>query len=183
MFGDMTETGDLILADEDKSEVEKPTAVGRIEHVTKLVTQLLDQYDKEGKLTLHNDTIPQDEIWINVGGDHGGGSFKLRLQIANSANPNSKHNTCLLLIANLEDIPENTCKLLSLFNEQFTTLCNVVRILSATPNVMLLVSVKSKTVFQTDTLYSCLLSLVSLSLVSLSSLFLSGLLLSHTLLS
>ena len=60
--------------------------------------------------------------------------------------------------------------------------CNV-RILSATPNVMLLVCLKSKTVFQTDTLYSCLLSLVSLSLVSLSSLFLSGLLLSHTLLS
>ena len=46
--------------------------------------------------------------------------------------------------------------------------CNVVRILSATPNVMLLVSMKSKTVFQTDTLYSCLLSLVSLSLVSFS---------------
>ena len=46
----------------------------------------------------------------------------------------------------------------------------------ATPNVMLLISMKSKTVFQTDTLYSCLLSL--LSLVSLS---LSGL--SHTLLS
>ena len=40
--------------------------------------------------------------------------------------------------------------------------------------VMLLVSVKSITVFQTDTLYSCLLSLVSLSL-SLSGLFLSGL--------
>ena len=33
-----------------------------------------------------------------------------------------------------------------------------------TPNVMLLVSMKSKTVFQMDTLYSCLLSLVSLSL-------------------
>ena len=46
--------------------------------------------------------------------------------------------------------------------------CNVVRIPSATPNVMLLVSMKSKTVFQTDTLYSCLLSLVSLSLVSFS---------------
>ena len=51
----------------------------------------------------------------------------------------------------------------------------------ATPNVMLLVSMKSKTVFQTDTLYSCLLSLVSLSL---SGLFLSGLSgLAHTLLS
>ena len=47
-----------------------------------------------------------------------------------------------------------------------------------TPSVMLLVSMKSKTVFQMDTLYSCLLSLVPLSL-SLSGL--SGL--SHTLLS
>ena len=50
MFGDVTETGDLILADEDKSEVEKPTAVRWIEDVTKLVTQLLGQYDKEGML-------------------------------------------------------------------------------------------------------------------------------------
>ena len=122
MFGDVAETGDFILVNEDKSEVEKPTAVGWIEDVTKLVTQLLGQYDKKAKLTWHNDTIPQDEIWVNVGGDHDGGSFKLTLQIANIANPNSKHNTCLLLIANRKNIPENLCRLLSLFNEQFTTL-------------------------------------------------------------
>ena len=94
MFGDVvTETVDLILVNEDKSEVEKPTAAGWIEDVAKLMTQLLDQYNKEGKLTWHNDPIPQDEIWVKVGGDHGGGSFKLTLQIANIANPNSKHNT------------------------------------------------------------------------------------------
>ena len=123
MFGDVvTETVDLILVNEDKSEVEKPTAVGRIEDITKLVTQLLDQYNKEGKLTWHNDTIPQDEIWVKVGGDHGGGSFKLTLQIANIANPNSKHNTCLFLISNCKDIPENLRRLLGLFDEQFTTL-------------------------------------------------------------
>ena len=52
MFGDaVTETVDLILVNEDKSEVEKPTAAGQIEDVAKLMTQLLDQYNKEGKLT------------------------------------------------------------------------------------------------------------------------------------
>ena len=93
MFGDVvTETVDLILVNEDKSEVEKPTAARQIEDVAKLMTQLLDQYNKDGKLTWHNDTIPQDEIWVKMGGDHCGGSFKLTLQIANIANPNSKHN-------------------------------------------------------------------------------------------
>ena len=43
-----------------------------------------------------------------MGSDHGGGSFKLTLQIANIANPNSKHNTCLLLIANRKDIPKKS---------------------------------------------------------------------------
>ena len=57
-----------------------------------------------------------------MGSDHGGGSFKLTLQIANIANPNSKHNTCLLLISNRKDIPENLRRLLGLFDEQFTTL-------------------------------------------------------------
>ena len=114
--GVVTETVDLILVNEDKSEMERPTAVGWIEDVTKLVTQLLDQYDKEGKLTWHNDTIPQDEIWVKVGGDHGGGSFKITLQTANIANPNSKRNTCLL-IANRKDIPVNRRRLLSLFDE------------------------------------------------------------------
>ena len=46
--------------------------------------------------------------------------------------------------------------------------------------VMLLVSVKWKTVFQTDTLYSCLLSLVSLSLISFSLVSLVSWSLSHT---
>ena len=118
MFGDvLIETLDLIFANEDKLEEEKPTAVGLED-----VTQLLDQYDQEGKLTWHNDTIPQDEIWVIVGGDHGGGSFKLTLQIANVSNPNSKHNTCLLLIVNCKDVPENLRRILGLYNEQFTTL-------------------------------------------------------------
>ena len=42
----------------------------------------LNQYDKENQLTWHNSTIPEDEVWVKLGGDHGGGTFKLMLQIA-----------------------------------------------------------------------------------------------------
>lgn len=37
--------------------------------------------------------IPKDEIWIKVGGDKGGGTFKLCFQIGNVPCPNSSQNT------------------------------------------------------------------------------------------
>ena len=39
-----------------------------------------------------------DEIWIKLGGDKGGGSFKLMLQVANVDNPNSRRNTSVICV-------------------------------------------------------------------------------------
>ena len=47
------------------------------------------------QLTWHDGVIPADEIWIKIGGDKGGGSFKMNFQICNVSNPNSKTNTCV----------------------------------------------------------------------------------------
>ena len=44
--------------------------VGKIKDVPKLVEQLLDQYDREGKRSWHDGTIPEDDIRVKVGGDH-----------------------------------------------------------------------------------------------------------------
>ena len=60
------------------------------------LSTLLNQYQEKEKLTWHNQTIPDDEIWIKTGGDHGGDSFKLVLEVANTENPNSKENTFLI---------------------------------------------------------------------------------------
>ena len=49
---------------------------------------------------------PEDEVWVKLGGGHGGGTFKLMLQIANVERSNSKHNTCLLAIAECKDTPD-----------------------------------------------------------------------------
>lgn len=32
-------------------------------------------------LTWHNGTIPTNEIWVKIGGDKGGGSFKMSFQV------------------------------------------------------------------------------------------------------
>ena len=52
-------------------------------------------YFRVGRLIWHNAIIPQDEIWVKIGGDKGGGSFKMNFQIVNTPTPNAIHNTCV----------------------------------------------------------------------------------------
>ena len=58
-------------------------------------------------MTWHGKLIPEDEIWLKIGGDKGGGSFKMSLQIANLANPNSPHNTLVFSIFEAPDTKSN----------------------------------------------------------------------------
>ena len=70
LFGDMaTEKVNLLFVNEDDKTIKKVTVAGKIKDVTKLVTQLLDEYNRGGKLTSH-DTISEDEVCVKVGGDH-----------------------------------------------------------------------------------------------------------------
>ena len=54
------------------AEVQRDTPIARIENIPLFVENLLEQYQSKDKLTWHNDTIPENEIWVKVGGDHGG---------------------------------------------------------------------------------------------------------------
>eukprot|EP00731_Ephydatia_muelleri_P038243 Em0689g3a len=47
------------------------------------VVELLEENDRAGRLTWHNGVIPASEIWIKLGGDKGGGTFKMNFQIVN----------------------------------------------------------------------------------------------------
>ena len=44
-----------------------------------------------------------NEIHLKVGGDHGGGSFKMSFQICNISKPNSKENTIVFCIFEAKD--------------------------------------------------------------------------------
>ena len=58
------------------------------------------------RLTTHA-IIPENEIWVKIGGDKGGGSMKLNFQIANCLNPNSVTNTCVFAAFEATDSVNN----------------------------------------------------------------------------
>ena len=51
--------------------------------------------------------IPENEIWVKIGGDKGGGSFKMSLQLANIPHPNSITNTFVFSCFEADDTPTN----------------------------------------------------------------------------
>ena len=71
-------------------------------YVSDLARFITDTLDLLTWHTINND-IPEDQIWLKVGGDHGGGSFKMPLQTANIQSQNSKHNTFMIRMANAKD--------------------------------------------------------------------------------
>ena len=63
-----------------------------------------------------------DEIHIKLGGDHGGGSFKMNFQICNTDRPNSKDNTTVFSIFEAKDFRSNMKIGISRFSEQVNQL-------------------------------------------------------------
>ncbi|KAL5479256.1 hypothetical protein EMCRGX_G022753 [Ephydatia muelleri] len=59
------------------------------------IIQTLEEQDSSARLTWHGGFIPENEIWVKLGGDRGGGIFKATFQIVNVPNPNSVLNTCV----------------------------------------------------------------------------------------
>ena len=51
--------------------------------------------------------IKDNEIHVKIGGDHGGGSFKMSYQVANTNNPNSKENTIIFSTFEAKDYRVN----------------------------------------------------------------------------
>eukprot|EP00117_Sycon_ciliatum_P027581 scpid72119/ scgid22373/ len=65
----------------------------------------LNWYAEHGKMAEHS--IPNGEVWLKLGGDHGGGTFKFVMQVANVQHPNSLFNTIPICIFDAQDTPAN----------------------------------------------------------------------------
>ena len=63
-----------------------------------------------------------DEVHIKVGGDHGGGSFKMSFQVGNVLNPNSKENTVVFSVFEAKDYRMNIKLGLERFKSQLNEL-------------------------------------------------------------
>ena len=69
-------------------------------------------------MMVHYDFIRNNEIHVKIGEDHGGGSFKMSLQILNTKSPNSKMNTILFTIFEAKDYRVNLTVALTRYVEQ-----------------------------------------------------------------
>ncbi|XP_072016386.1 uncharacterized protein [Amphiura filiformis] len=63
-----------------------------------------------------------DEYWIKIGGDKGGCSTKLTMQLVNQREPNSRDSTNIIAMFNGTDTTENMQKVYGLYNEQLANL-------------------------------------------------------------
>ena len=65
--------------------------------------------------------IPSNDVFLKIGGDHGGGSFKMSFQIANTDHPNKVENTVLFSVMEAKDSKAN----LLLCLQRFKTHCKI----------------------------------------------------------
>ena len=73
---------------------------------------------RTGRLTWHDGVIPASEVWLKIGGDKGGGSFKMNFQIVNVPAPNSVHNTCVFCCFEAGDTVTNLHIALDRYKDQ-----------------------------------------------------------------
>ena len=86
--------------------VSKHVPMGRIPDLQAFVFDLLDKYQSNGDLRWHDVGIPDNEIWVKIGGDHGQGSLKICLEIGNLEKPNAREHTHLVSMIKAKDTHE-----------------------------------------------------------------------------
>ena len=64
----------------------------------------------------------KNEIHLKIGGDHGGGNYKMSFQVANVVNPNRKDNTVVFSIFEAKDYRVNIKLALERFKIQIKEL-------------------------------------------------------------
>ena len=82
------------------------------------LNQYLYNISRNNRLTWHDGMIPEDEIWVKIGGDKGGGSFKMSFQICNVPHPNSVENTCVFAAFEASDSALNLHIALDRYKDQ-----------------------------------------------------------------
>lgn len=68
------------------------------------------------------DGIPEDQIWVKIGGDAGGGSTKFYYQIVNVSKANSKFNTTAFCVYQADESVTNLRTALDQFVDQINSL-------------------------------------------------------------
>lgn len=101
-----------------------PVSLSPMVYIPDLVNYILfmlDSHSSADTLVWHNG-MPHNEVWVKLGGDHGGGSFKFCLQIVNVHNPNVPANTVVVAIFSAKDLAANLETTLGQYRSQLALL-------------------------------------------------------------
>ena len=79
-------------------------------------------YYRLGLLTTHGGHIPDDKLFVKLGGDHGQKSMKFAFQLANLEKPNSSKKTVFLCIFEAKDSRNNLRTAVEKYQEQLAEL-------------------------------------------------------------
>ncbi len=87
-----------------------------------LLQQHLANLHKRDLMTWHKrepegPSLPEDEIWVKIGGDKGGSSFKMAMQIVNQQRPNSADHTVAFSCLEADDTISNLHVCLDYFKQ------------------------------------------------------------------
>ena len=77
---------------------------------------------RNDRCTSLNGAIPEEEVWIKVGGDKGGSTMKAAFQICNVESPNSYRNTWVFSAFEASDSAVNVRIALSRYSDQIDEL-------------------------------------------------------------
>ncbi|XP_072047968.1 uncharacterized protein [Amphiura filiformis] len=113
-------------ADGSDGYITKPTPFVYLKNLPELVVEFLERHLKLGNLTTHGGMIPDNEIWIKLGGDKGGSSMKMFLQVVNIPKPNSAENTIVFAAFNGGDSMTNMDITMEQFLPQIDQLKNMI---------------------------------------------------------
>ena len=84
----------------------KPRAWCYIFNLVGHILKTLDDLSRVNMIANHS-FIPDNEVFVKIGGDHGGKSFKMMYQIANVEHPNRELNTIPFSVFNAKDTMPN----------------------------------------------------------------------------
>ena len=85
---------------------------------------LMVNYSSVHRVTWHEGAIPEDEVWLKLGGDKGGGTVKLCFQHLNVPCPNAPENTCVFSIFEAPDTYTNLQISLGRYTQAISTIQN-----------------------------------------------------------
>ena len=74
-------------------------------------------YYRLGLLTIHGGHIPDNKLFVKLGGDHGQKSMKFAFQLANLEKPNSSKKTVVFCIFEATDSRNSLCTAVEKYQE------------------------------------------------------------------